>query len=155
MGHVQNCHLYIRYRNNLKITTMEQFKALQANHLLFSCKNYTLSLSDLRISSTNILIFFVIVLLPFFSIMHKLKLQGMYAGVHTKRLLYCWRCCFFGAEQCMSYSWWAMAPNMHPGHFLALHFLHTFKHTLNIIGRIWMFYILNNWCTIGDVHFLV
>ena len=44
--------------------------------------------------------------------------------LHTKRLLYHWRCSFFGLELHASYRWQAMTQNIYCSLFLICHFVH-------------------------------
>ena len=96
-------------------------------------------------------------LVSFFLLRHtKLKNYRAYMNVlHTKRLLYYWRCSFSGLEPRVNYGWWVMAPNTLHCHFPIFHFVCTFMCNLTTMGHIRIFYILDKWSTIGDVHFLV
>ena len=57
---------------------------------------------------------------------------------------------FLGLELFVSHDWEVMTQNTHHSHLLRRHFVSTFGHKLQTIGRILAFYV-NDMATIADV----
>ena len=73
--------------------------------------------------------------------------------LRVKRMLYYQRGAFSGLELYANHDWGVIIQNMHGSHLSRRHFVYTFGHNLQIIGRILAFYIPNDLATKGDVAF--
>ena len=73
--------------------------------------------------------------------------------LRVKRMLYYRRGAFSGLELYASHDWGVIIQNMHGSLLSRRHFVCTFGHNLQIIGRILAFYIPNDLATRGDVAF--
>ena len=73
--------------------------------------------------------------------------------LRVKRVLYYQRNAFSALEVYMSHNWDVIIQNMHSSLLSRWHFVCTFGHNLQIIGRILAFYITNDLATIGYIAF--
>ena len=71
--------------------------------------------------------------------------------LRVKRMLYYRRGVFSGLELYASHDWGVIIQNTHSSCLSRRHFVRTFSHNLQTIGRILVFYIPNDLATIGDV----
>ena len=71
-----------------------------------------------------------------------------------KQLLYYQRYLFTGLEMYARYNWQTVDPNTHRYLFLRRNIVRPYTDNSTTTGHIWMFYILNDYSTIGDVYFL-
>ena len=131
-------------------------KHLQTKSLCYTVVKNTprvlLSHSEAKKANLQISIlssFFLLLLLPIHHITQK---QRAHMNIlHVKQMLYYRRVAFSGLELYVSRNWCVIIQNMYHSRLSRCHFMHTFGHNLQIIGRILAFYVPNNLSTIGDI----